>query len=266
MELLTHILVVLCILTEYGCGVPKFEIIRGINTVYKEFPYMVALGWDSMLSKNSYDYKCGGVLIAPNFVLTAAHCTHLNGLPPSVALVGGTNLSDTSSRPLNIIDVINHPQYKPNLSYNDIALIKLANSSESEPICVWSLYPMDDVNVTAIGYGHTQFAGISSETLLKTYLSIIPNSDCSHHFPNEQSLPSSIVETQLCAKDFQRQSDTCQGDSGGPLILRSTSQHGVEVPFVVGITSFGRICGMNQPGVYTRVSEYIDWIESILFK
>lgn len=109
------------------------------------------------------------------------------------------------------------------------------------------------------------------------------------HFAMEDSLPNGIVDTQLCAKDFERNSDTCQvilyytivwnkfykyvlilsilfqGDSGGPLILYSISPYGITTPFVVGITSFGQGCAMDIPGVYTRVSEYMDWIEDVVY-
>lgn len=74
-----------------------------------------------------------------------------------MALIGGSNLTDPANKPLKIVEVFKHPQYKPSQSYHDIALLKLEESAKEKPICVWSLYAMDDINVTAIGYGHTQF-------------------------------------------------------------------------------------------------------------
>ncbi|XP_061398236.1 serine protease snake-like [Musca vetustissima] len=248
------------------CVDPRYEIVHGLQTVYREFPYMAALGWDSMFEEGSYDYKCGGVLVWDNYVLTAAHCAILNGLPPSVVLVGGTNLTDTKNKPIKVAKVIKYPMYNPKMSYHDIALIKLESSPGEDPLCIWTLYAMDDLNVTAVGYGHTQFAGTNSESLLKAHLTIVPNKDCASQYTGEDSLPQGIVDSQLCAKDFERQSDTCQGDSGGPLILHSQNSMGYEKSFVVGITSFGRGCGFDKPGVYTRVSEYLDWIESIIFQ
>ncbi|XP_058982810.1 serine protease snake-like [Musca domestica] len=247
------------------CGMPRYEIYNGLQTEYREFPYMAALGWDSTFKAGTYDYKCGGVLIMNSYIVTAAHCAVLNGLPPSVVLVGGTNLNDSRNKPIKVTQVIRHPLYKSRNLYHDIALLKLEKCPVANPLCIWTLYALDSVNITAVGYGHTFFAGAHSERLLKTHLSVIPNRICVRHYRGDTSLPKGIADTQLCAKDFVRQSDTCQGDSGGPLILRSTSPQGDEIDFLVGITSYGGGCGFGKPAVYTRVSQYIDWIESIIF-
>ncbi|XP_061402922.1 serine protease snake-like, partial [Musca vetustissima] len=226
-----------------------------------------ALGWDSAFAEGSYDYKCGGVLVWDNYVLTAAHCAILTGIPPSVVLVGGTNLTDSKNKPIKVAQVIQHPMYNPKLPYHDIALIKLKKSAIENRLCIWTLYEMDDLNVTTVGYGHIMFGGPPSESLLKTHLTIVPNKDCTTQYMGDESLPLGILDSQLCAKDFVRRSDTCQADSGGPLILRSKNYMGYERAFVVGITAFGDECGFGKaPGVYTRVSEYIDWIESIIFQ
>ena len=56
--------------------------------------------------------------------------------------------------------------------------------------------------------------------------------------------------------------DTCPGDSGGPLEIKLLND-GRLIPFVIGITSFGKACGTSTPGVYTKISSFLTWIESV---
>jgi len=93
--------------------------------------------------------------------------------------------------------------------------------------------------------------------LQKAYITLIPKDKC------EESLGKNLLkdyDSQVCARspeDSKR--DACQGDSGGLLTCRITADQ--KSPYAqVGITSLGRGCGEGSPGVYTRVSHYIDWI------
>ncbi|XP_067616886.1 venom protease-like [Eurosta solidaginis] len=233
------------------------NMVGGLPTKPNEFPYMVALGFETMLS-DLYEYKCGGALIAPNFVLTAAHCARVGGASPSIVLPGGGGLNDYSLKKYEISDVLIHPGYSSTEAYNDIALLKLNTSiTEFIPACVGENAILDNENTTAIGYGHTAFGGRSFDELLKAYLLIISNSICQKHYNNTAEVPRGLTDSQLCAQDRQYGRDTCQGDSGGPLILKEG-----RIPYVVGITSFGLGCATETPGVYTRVSKYLDWIEA----
>ena len=79
---------------------------------------------------------------------------------------------------------------------------------------------------------------------------------CKKSFINDKI---DIVDSQLCALNLVKTADTCQGDSGGPIQIFKDGQY-----FVVGVTSFGKGCGSPSPGIYTRVSSFIDWIEEII--
>ncbi|XP_037951660.1 serine protease snake-like isoform X2 [Teleopsis dalmanni] len=241
------------------------SILSGSKTEHMEFPYMAALGWKSNVN-NSTDYKCGGVLISAQFVLSAAHCTDFNGDEPSIVVLGGVNLSEDNYTEYKIVEVISHPLYDPEFSYNDIALLKIEKEKSFRyPIACLSSSAIDVETVTVIGYGNTRFAGNQSSHLLKANLSIISNKDCQHFYIDEDNLPKGIVDQQICAKDPENKRDACQGDSGGPLIAKVKGRIRIR-PYAIGLASVGHGCGGQPPGVYIRLSEYFDWIESIVWK
>ncbi|XP_037951658.1 serine protease snake-like [Teleopsis dalmanni] len=242
----------------------RFDMVMGIMTQRAEFPYMAAVGWESQVT-NITDYRCGGVMISNDYILTAAHCTDFNGDPPSVVVLGGVNLSEDNYTKHIISEVIPHPAYDPNFAYNDIALLKLKKSVYgSDKACLWNSFALSKTNVTAIGYGHTRFGGSPSSHLLKAYLTVQSKKDCQKHYDDEYNIPKGITDQQICAKDPENIRDTCQGDSGGPILIHAMLESRY-VPYVVGITSFGQGCAGEPPGVYTRVSEYIDWIETTVW-
>lgn len=106
--------------------------------------------------------------------------------------------------------------------------------------------------------------GKPSTGLLKADLTLVANSVCSAGYIGESSLVDGILPSQICAGDETGERDTCQGDSGGPLQV-VTWLNFQRIYHVIGITSFGRGCATTQPGVYTRVSYYLDWIESVVW-
>ncbi|XP_069967749.1 trypsin-1 isoform X1 [Bactrocera oleae] len=249
-------------------------IIYGELVKDNEFPFMAALGWrvkNETTGNTTIVYKCGGTIYDRGYVITAAHCLYHSSDLPVVVRPGGFALNDTEAWDLEIEEVIEHPNYDyPNV-YNDIAIIRLrtlfsGNPFHDEPACLWG-DPGSAHNVTAMGYGNTQFAGVSSPLLMKTNLSTIENSECQLHYePDSGVLSDGIISTQICAKDHEKLRDTCQGDSGGPIIKFSKQAHLNPMSYVVGITSFGIGCGTGMPAVYTRISEYIDWIENVTYR
>ncbi|XP_039967452.1 serine protease snake-like isoform X1 [Bactrocera tryoni] len=249
--------------SELACSeyyYPREEVINGLVTAPNEFPYMVALGWNTT-KPNVYEYKCGAALISYDWVVTAAHCTSVGGQEPAVVLAGGVELTSTRFPPTPIENIIIHPKYEPKISYHDIALIKLTDAPhETEPACIGDHLPLISQNATAVGYGHTVFGGKPSDQLLKAYLQTIETVLCQFFFTDQDALPNGLLDTHLCAKDLQFNRDTCQGDSGGPLVLKGKAES-----FVIGVTSFGLGCATDAPGIYTNVAKYLDWIEPILW-
>ncbi|CAG2121751.1 unnamed protein product, partial [Medioppia subpectinata] len=103
------------------------------------------------------------------------------------------------------------------------------------------------------GWGHTSFGGSGSPQLRQVSLPVWNNTWC------DSSYSVDISDQMLCAGNPRGGKDSCQGDSGGPLMLQGPNQRWM----IIGVVSWGIKCGEpNQPGVYTRISKYIDWIRA----
>lgn len=264
-------------ITIKECGFKVIPlVVGGTNATRLEFPHMTAVGF---IPEQDVIWACGGSLISERFVLTAAHClSHRSLGDAKVVLLGVTFLDDKTSerQQIGISERIAHPQYSQLKHYNDIGLLKLEKnarmSTTTRPACLHTDYSIQYEKSIASGFGRIEYGGATSKYLLKVVLELYKRDECNQKYINAPRLDNGvgISDTQmLCAGSREELKDTCQGDSGGPLqIYHDDKRDKAECMYdIIGIVSFGKPCGItnNLPGVYTRVSNYIKWIEDIVW-
>jgi len=252
------------------------QIVGGNPADEGEYPWQVALVYADQA--NPFDGQfCGGSIIAPNWVLTAAHCvvgddgTVTN--PVTLNVVAGINqlssgpTSGTQGQRRAVSQIIVHPAYNNNTLDNDLALLRLAQpftldtrvqsirlASQADSILFAS-----GVMAIVTGWGRTnpppQEPIQLPDALMEVQVPIVNQTVCAATYPGE------LTSNMICAGYSTGGKDACQGDSGGPLIVSDGNGGWLQA----GIVSWGRGCAMpNYYGVYTRVANYTAWINAFL--
>lgn len=197
---------------------------------------------------------CGGVLVDKEFILTAAHCL-IDLKDEYTAWIGGTNLKVRSQfEEILIDDILIHPDYDGNSNENDIALAHLVRPSSMKLVTMNTNKNNEKTGkqLTAGGWGVLKSSSNTmSDNFRKVKLPLVSQSTCK----TTMGFPAGESST-VCAGFAAGKKDTCSGDSGGPLYTGNT---------VVGLVSFGEDCAKpNKYGVYTRVSHYKSWVDSMV--
>jgi secreted trypsin-like serine protease len=153
-----------------------------------------------------------------------------------------------------------HPRYNRNTVDYDFALLRVTPEFAGEPMAVIS--EADGAGVTAgvmgrvFGWGVDETGKIPS-ILQKADVAIVDTAACN----GKESYAGQITDRMLCAGFKEGGKDACQGDSGGPLLVLRADK----APRLAGVVSWGHECGAaNKFGVYGRVSQVRDWIETTL--
>ncbi|XP_066902774.1 venom serine protease isoform X2 [Halyomorpha halys] len=237
----------------------RARIIGGKETCKNEFPWMVAIG---DMKPGHFSQFCGGSIITPWHILTAAHCTDGKDSDEIVIITGGhdiTDLRDDTSELVTIEQVIEHEDYDKIALINDIAMLIVSKqilfNNNVGPVCLPNRrIDLVDQFVKVTGWGLTTYPGKPSAVLRQVNLKVIPHNECKKFWPD---ISETDPPTQLCT--FRKNKDSCFQDSGGPLVwLDPDTNRFIQVALV----SYGGKCGKSTPAVNTAVFPFIEWINS----
>ncbi|KAJ6641142.1 Collagenase [Pseudolycoriella hygida] len=244
-----QILVILVILFQ-GDALPQSRIINGNPATKYQFPWHVLL--NSTRSDNTNKY-CGGSLIAPNFVLTAASCIqNATNIKVSTGIISFYNATETQNATLYRL----HNEYDSAKGLNDIAIIKLdKNFTYHDTVRPITLPGKSQVNNTFV-YQQTYFSGFGmtnqSDNHMSNILQYSSNVIISNDFCRK-SLDRDNVP--LCAVSYE--SSVCYGDQGGALVAYISSRwHQIGLLFHINQNG----CYSGSPHVYTKVTDHLGWI------
>ena len=232
---------------------PSGRIVGGVDAAQGAWPWAAAIVFPR--AGGSFFQYCGGSLIAPDWVLTAAHC---EVDPGDKVILGRNDLTGGGGEVIDVSFVLSHSDYDGSTNDNDIALIKLASPSSAQTVALIDAAEtagQPGAPATIVGWGALAEGGQASPTALQQVeVPIRTNADC------QLGYTTTITANMVCAGLDAGQLDSCQGDSGGPLMVRGSPQASWEQ---AGIVSFGIGCARpNTFGVYTRVARYLDWVDA----
>ncbi|KAL3971482.1 hypothetical protein ACER0C_027001 [Sarotherodon galilaeus] len=240
-----------CIECGKSSAAPSSRIVGGTEAVNGAWPWQVSL-------RVSGRHSCGGSIISPYWILSAAHCFEYYSSPSLwTVYYGDVNLNKMFNG-RGVQKIINHKDFDTRTNDYDIALLKLDTpltfNNKVRPVCL----PNVDLNLSGnrqawiTGWGALQSTGPSPNIMNQAQVTIYSRATCNA----PEVLNGEVTKTMFCAGKLQGGVDACQGDSGGPLVVKEGDRW-----WVAGATSWGYGCALkNKPGVYANVPFFIDWI------
>ncbi|XP_055376731.1 serine protease nudel [Condylostylus longicornis] len=231
-----------------------------------KWPFIVAI------YKNG-KFHCGGIIYNNEWIITAAHCLvdyERHYFEVEAGLLRRSSYSSNVQRS-KVLQAIIHDDYQHKTMVHDLALLKIEKPLKYNrwvrPICLpdkgrsgltdadWMIGPKPDTLCTAVGWGAIREKGPGSDHLREVTVPIMKT--CKTKADNEVF--------NICAGEDEGGRDACQGDSGGPLFCRSEGYENEW--YLAGVVSHGQGCARaGEPGVYTRISLYKNWITKWIYE
>ncbi|XP_063322621.1 coagulation factor VII [Pelmatolapia mariae] len=221
--------------------------------------------WQALLTENNI-FSCGAIVLSDRWILTAAHCVHLKPSTVLHIVVGEHDIreDEKTEQRRRVLKVVCHEGYNVTSSDSDLALLKLYRpvklGRHVVPICLParnSTFTRTLATIrhsTVSGWGRLAQFGSTARYLQRLQLPRVPVQECRLH------TGLNITNNMICAGFKRGGQDACEGDSGGPLVTRYKKTW-----FLTGVVSWGKGCAQeNMYGVYTKVTNFLDWIENIM--
>ncbi|MFE6872359.1 serine protease [Kitasatospora sp. NPDC057692] len=223
---------------------PAHAIVGGTAAAAGQIPYLVSLARGS--------HFCGGAVLDPGTVVTAAHCVAGTGADALTVRAGSLQHASGGVR-AKVASVLVHPSYSSATLDNDLALLRLATPLAGSGIAALPLAAAGtdpaDGGAQVSGWGAVVQDGPLSATARLVSVPLIGRDRCRAEYG-----PANVTDGMICAGEDAGGKDACQGDSGGPLVLGGV---------LVGVVSWGLGCGRpGYAGVYTRIGALRPWIDA----
>ncbi|MCK8675902.1 serine protease [Streptomyces lichenis] len=222
----------------------------------EDSPWVVALSSRDRFGGTRAGQFCGGVVVAPTQVVTAAHClgpsvlgTDSKELTDLSVIAGRTELRDSGGVEIAVTGTWISPSYDPATQAGDFAMVTLETALPRgyviETAKAGDPAYRAGTRAAVYGWGDTTGSGSYAYALRAAQVRVLDDAVCARAYPAESG-GGYLPATMLCAGDPAGGRDACQGDSGGPLVARGR---------LIGLVSWGSGCGeADAPGVYTRLS------------
>jgi secreted trypsin-like serine protease len=239
------------------------HIVGGETAPAGKWPFQVAL-LDAHGGSNYNAQFCGGTLVGPLYVVTAAHCVHGETASDILVLTGTQSLASGGSRH-KVAAIKKHPKYNNRTTDYDIAVIKLKTPAAGIKYATMIAASQESSLADAGTRGYVTGWGDRSDgngsypkTLQQVVVPIVSRSDCN----DANSYDGAITARMICAGYRKGGRDSCSGDSGGPFVVKDRTGR---YQLLAGIVSWGDGCAEpNFYGVYSRVAALSEWANTTI--